>query len=60
MGNQKPDWNKIQSIVMEIHDIENRLNNTVQLLKKYGFKNIVTEKEKALKETKLINLYATK
>ena len=32
----------------------------VQLLKKYGFKNIVTEKEKALKETKLINLYATK
>ena len=45
MGIQKPDWNKIQSIVMEIHDIENRLNNTVQLLKKYGFKNIVTERK---------------
>ncbi|OUV54589.1 MAG: hypothetical protein CBC73_04235 [Flavobacteriales bacterium TMED113] len=60
MGIQQSDWRKIHSIVMEIHDVENRLNNTVKLLKKHGFKNIKTEKEKALKETKLINLYATK
>ena len=49
MGIQKPDWNKIQSIVMEIHDIENRLNNTVQLLKKYGFKKYSNREGKGTK-----------
>jgi len=60
MGIQESDWKKIESIVMEIHNIENRLKNTIELLKKYGFNNINTEKEKALNETKLINLYATR
>jgi len=60
MGIKKSDWAKIESIVMEIHDIKNRLKDTVKLLKKHGFRNIKTEKEKALNETKLINLYATR
>ena len=60
MGIKEADWKKIESIVMEVHDIENRLQNTIALLKKYGFNNIKTEKEKALNDTKLINLYATR
>ena len=60
MGIKELDWKKIKSIVMEIHNIEGRLNNTIELLKKKGFKNIKSEQERALRETKLINLYATR
>ena len=60
MGIEEIDWDKIKSIVMEVHNIEDRLKNTISLLKKHGFKNIKSEQELALKETKLINLYATR
>ena len=60
MGITETDWDKIKSIVMEIHNIEDRLKNTIILLKKHGFKNIKSEQELALKDTKLINLYATR
>lgn len=59
-GIKEDDWKKINKVVVEVHDIENRLQFITDLLKKEGFANIVKEKEKALEETALYNLYATK
>ncbi len=58
-GIQENDWKKIKSCVIEVHDINQRLEKVSRLLKSHQF-NIVLEKEESLKETKLINVYATK
>ena len=58
-GIKDTDWGKIKSCVIEVHDIEGRLNKVTELLSLFGFK-ITLEKEESLKETKLTNVYATK
>ena len=58
-GIQKNDWKKIKSCVIEVHDVNERLDKVLRLLKSHQF-HIILEKEKSLKQTKLINVYATK
>jgi len=59
-GIKEEDWKKINKVVVEVHDIENRVEFISSLMKKYGFSNITKEKEKALEDTALYNLYATR
>ena len=56
-GIKKNDWEKIKSCVIEVHDINQRLEKVLKLLKSHQF-NVVLEKEKSLKQTKLTNVYA--
>ena len=56
---KKNDWDKILSCVIEVHNINNRLEKICKLLEGNGFK-IILEKEESLKETELINVFATK
>jgi FkbM family methyltransferase len=59
-GIDEDDWSKIKQIVIEINDIENRLNNIVNLLKKYDF-NIIFEKNNLLPSSlNNYNLYASR
>jgi len=58
-GIQKNDWKKIKSCVIEVHNINQRLDKVVGLLKSHQF-NVVLEKEKSLDQTKLTNVYAIK
>jgi len=58
-GIKKNDWNKILSCVVEVHNINKRLDKICKLLEENGFK-IILEKEKSLKKTKLVNVFATK
>lgn len=60
MGIDDLDWPKIKSIVMEVHDIEDRVEKTKALLKSKGFTKLILEKEEALENTALLNLFATR
>ena len=59
-GVQKTHWRKIESIVMEINDINHNLKMAKNILSKNGFQKIKLIKEKGFEKTNLINLYATK
>ena len=59
-GVEEQDWSKINSIVVEVHNIDNRLANIQELLFAQGFYHQIVEKEAAMKEINLSNLYATR
>ena len=48
----------IQSLVIEVHDIENRLQNTKDLLASKGFSKLYAEREVGLEHTPMYNLFA--
>ena len=57
-GIEEQDWRKINSIVMEVHNLDNRASKVEAILKEKGFNKITLEKEKALENTNLVNIYA--
>lgn len=59
-GIKDKHWPIIKSIVMEVHDIEERTLMVEKLLKKKGFKHITKDKEKAFKEINLVNIFAVR
>ncbi|GAA0740359.1 amino acid adenylation domain-containing protein [Gaetbulibacter jejuensis] len=58
-GIDEDHWSKIDQLIIEIHDVENRLNKITKLLKDKNF-SIVVEQVKELEGTNLYNMYATK
>jgi len=58
-GIEENDWKKIKSCVIEVHDINQRLNKILNLLKSHQF-NVLVEKEESLKNTRLTNVFAVK
>ena len=60
MGINDEHWPLINSIVMEVHDVDGRANEVKSLLTQKGFSKIIGEKEKSLEQTNLINLYAVR
>jgi FkbM family methyltransferase len=60
MGIEEKDWPKINQIVVEVHDIENQLENIQNLLKIKGFAKISLEQDPFLKASKNFNLFATR
>lgn len=57
-GIQPADWPKIQKVVAEVYDVDNRLAIIKEMLTNAGFTKITEEKEKGFEETKLINIFA--
>ena len=45
---------------MEVDDIDERVLKVKNLLSEKRFNNIIKDKEKALEETDLVNIYATR
>ena len=58
-GIEKDDWEKVKQIVIEVHDIQGRLNLITSMLQSKGF-DIVTEQDSALRGTGIYTLYAQK
>ena len=58
LGIEAQDWQKIEQIVVEVHDLEHRLQKITTLLKEHGFSEIKVEQEPMLKGSNLFNLYA--
>jgi FkbM family methyltransferase len=57
-GIKVEDWSKIKSLVIEVHDVENRLNKIKDLLKQNGFTKLHSEREAGLESTAMYNLFA--
>ena len=53
------DWQKIQQIVIEAHDVDGRLARLVQLLSDHGYR-VIAEQDEYLNGSSLYNVYATR
>ena len=56
-GIEERDWGKIKQIVVEVHDIENRVAELRQLFKGKGYE-VTIEQQSNLEEAGLYNVYA--
>ncbi|MEH1889739.1 MAG: amino acid adenylation domain-containing protein [Nostoc sp.] len=56
-GIQQKDWQKIQQIVVEVHNINGRLEEIADLLKENGY-DLTIEQDAVLENTGLYNIYA--
>ncbi|MFN6478156.1 non-ribosomal peptide synthetase [Nostoc sp. DedQUE07] len=56
-GIQQEDWQKIQQIVVEVHNMNGRLEEIVALLKEHGY-DLIIEQDALLEDTGLYNIYA--
>jgi FkbM family methyltransferase len=57
-GINENDWAKVQSLVIEVHDIDNRLEKVKQLLTEKGFCKLHCESELGLEDTGMFNIFA--
>ncbi len=58
LGIEPQDWQKIKQIVVEVHDLDNRLQRVHSLLSQKGFDHIAVEQEPLLKGSNIFSLYA--
>jgi FkbM family methyltransferase len=59
-GIKSEHWEKIKSTVIEVHDLEGRLETIKNMLSEKGFDSIYTEREKGLEDTAMYNLFAVR
>lgn len=58
LGIEKQDWSKIQQVVVEVHNWDNRLEKISTLLKENGLSKITVEQHPFSKGSHIFNLYA--
>ena len=58
LGIKDEHWNIVNNIIVEVNNINDRLNKVIKLLKKYNFKLIKVIQEKELQGTTLYNVIA--
>ena len=58
-GIKESDWDKIEQLIIEVHDIDGRLEYMKNLLKSKGYK-IFINREESLIETNLYNIFANR
>ncbi|MDY6802248.1 MAG: amino acid adenylation domain-containing protein [Cyanobacteriota bacterium] len=56
-GIEAEDWLKIKQLVVEVHDLDGRLDRISQLLEQHGFE-LTVQQESWLEQTGLYNIYA--
>ncbi|MBV9386759.1 MAG: FkbM family methyltransferase [Chroococcidiopsidaceae cyanobacterium CP_BM_ER_R8_30] len=60
LGIEASDWSKIKQIVVEVHDLERRVNKIELLLKENGFTRIDKDQAKSFEGTDIYYLYASR
>ncbi len=58
LGIEAQDWQKIKQIVVEVHDLEDRLQTITNLLKEQGLSEIQVEQEPLFQGSNIFNVYA--
>ncbi len=58
LGIDTQDWHKIKQVVLEVHDLNNRIQKVKNLLKQNGLAQITVEQQAFLKGYELFNIYA--
>jgi hypothetical protein len=59
-GIENRHWSSIKQVVMEVHDIDDRLQKTKSLLQQQGFQNITATQQEILSNTNIYQLYASR
>jgi FkbM family methyltransferase len=60
LGIECGDWQKIEQLAIEVHDLNGRLKTIEDLLQNYGFSQITIEQEPFFTGTEIYNLYAAR
>lgn len=60
LGIELSDWHKIQQVVIEVHDENQRLEQISALLRQHGLSQITIEQEHLLQQSNIFNLYAVR
>ncbi|MBR8836509.1 MAG: FkbM family methyltransferase [Stigonema ocellatum SAG 48.90 = DSM 106950] len=58
LGIEEQDWRKIKQVVVEVHDLDGRVEKITALLKAHGLSEIIVEQEPLFKGSNIFNLYA--
>jgi FkbM family methyltransferase len=58
LGIEEQDWRKIKQVVVEVHDLDCRLERIIDLLKKQGLAEITVDQEPILKGFGIFTVYA--
>ncbi|WP_438556416.1 FkbM family methyltransferase [Chroococcidiopsis sp.] len=58
LGIAEADWAKIKQIVLEVHDLDCRVEKITSLLSSKGFSEVIVEQENYLNDTEIFNMYA--
>ncbi|MFL6201612.1 MAG: amino acid adenylation domain-containing protein, partial [Thermoanaerobaculia bacterium] len=58
-GLDEEDWPKVRQVVLEVHDVEGRLETVKSLLSGHGFR-LTVEQDESLQQTRLYNIYAVR
>ena len=59
-GIEDAHWPRIRQVVVEVHDLDGRLEQVKNLLSRHGLCRIVAMKEEGFEDTPLINVYASR
>ncbi|MBF2063417.1 MAG: FkbM family methyltransferase [Calothrix sp. C42_A2020_038] len=58
LGIEAQDWQKIKQVVLEVHDLNNRVTKVTDLLMQNGLNKITIEQQSFLKSSEYFNVYA--
>lgn len=58
LGIEAQDWYKIKQVVLEVHDLDGRVQKVKNVLMQYGFGKIIIEQQSFLKGHEYFNVYA--
>lgn len=58
LGINEQDWSKIKQVVVEVHDLNNRVDSIQALLKTHGLNKITVEQEPIFQGSNIYNIYA--
>lgn len=59
-GIDESDWSRVKAVIVEVKNVEGRLDKVISMLERHQFKNILKEQESGLESTSLYNLYCTR
>ena len=60
LGIEETHWPRIQKAIIEVHDVDGRLEDIRRIFESRGFSQLSVEKEVGFEETAMHNLYATR
>ena len=59
-GVETMDWHKIRQVVVEVHDLDDRLDTMTTLLREYGLTEIIVEQPPTLTNSNIYNVFASR
>jgi FkbM family methyltransferase len=60
LGDDEAEWARIKSAVVEVHDVDGRVETVRELLTKHGFDRITVDVEPGFEKSVLRNVFATR